>query len=185
MLFEAFAIAFTSVGGYEIAQYFIGQRRRLKSFKKARYHADCNNKPLLVVGAPLAPGFSPARLLNSPHHPCGDITTDICEEKLKLYRNTMVADIRCLPFRDKAFGASYCSHVLEHLHTVKDAKIAIKELQRVADSAHIVVPSKLSIVEWVCPGHFLWLKENGNCKYIIKQRRRPLLTYLRDKHIIS
>ena len=61
----------------------------------------------------------------------------------------------------------------------KDAKIVIKKLRRAANGARIVIPSKSSIVEWVCPSQNLWSKEDGNCEYIIRQRRRPLLTCLR------
>lgn len=135
----------------------LAERQRV--FQQARDYADSVRKPLLVVGAPMF----------SVNHPCGDVTIDISPEKAAMC-NGEVADVRNIPYPDKYFGAAFASHVLEHLETVKDARIAISELHRVADKVFIVVPSKWSLAAWLYPEHHLWLTP-GNGSFIIEQRQ--------------
>lgn len=71
----------------------------------------------------------------------------------------MAADIRKLPFSDKHFGSSYCSHVLEHMPSAQDLAAAWSELHRVADAVYICVPSRASIWAHLVPDHYLWLKQ--------------------------
>jgi SAM-dependent methyltransferase len=66
-------------------------------------------------------------------------------EKVKTankYENSVVGDIRSLPYRDKSFDGIFCHHVLEHL---EEPKKAVKEFFRVLRKDGIViaeVPSK-------------------------------------------
>lgn len=50
----------------------------------------------------------------------------------------VLADIECLPFRDKWFGFVYCSHLLEHVdHPIK----ACSEIMRVGRRGYIETPT--------------------------------------------
>lgn len=132
---------------------------RHQTFARAREYADGVGKPLLVVGAP-------KWKLN---HPCGDITIDIDPEMASFCPTGQVADVRDIPYPDKYFGASYASHVIEHLPTVGDAVTALEELDRVSDRVFIVSPHRHSISAWLHPGHHLWVTEDEE-GFIIEQR---------------
>lgn len=58
---------------------------------------------------------------------------------LRLDRPFVLGDVEDLPFVDGAFAFAYCSHLLEH---TSDPARAIGELQRVARSGYIEVPSE-------------------------------------------
>ncbi|HIE17209.1 MAG TPA: methyltransferase domain-containing protein [Dehalococcoidia bacterium] len=77
-----------------------------------------------------------------------------------------VADVAQIPFCDKAFGAAFTSHVLEHLPTIGHAKKALEELNRVADAVFIAHPSRQSIGAWLHPGHNLWIWQNSGMVYV-------------------
>jgi len=67
------------------------------------------------------------------------VGVDISEKMLKKanqkgVENLLLADVRCLPFRDLSFDATICNHVL---HLVEDWKIALKEIARV--TRHVLV----------------------------------------------
>jgi len=130
---------------------------RTKYYNKAHKISRKLKKPLLVVGRPrFAHGLGP------PLHGCGDICVDIegCPECPKSKK----ADVTNLPFKDKQFGAVFCSHVLEH---IKNPKKAIKELARVGNYVVILFPTKLSILARIHPGHhgesleYLWKLGDG------------------------
>mgnify|MGYP001602609251 CR=1 FL=1 len=55
-----------------------------------------------------------------------------------------------LPFGDKQFDVAFASHVLEHL---ENWRLALGEMQRVADFTVIVLPHPLSIGGWIVPEH--------------------------------
>jgi len=65
----------------------------------------------------------------------------------------LAADIECLPFKDKSFDFSYCSHVLEH---VKNPEQACQELMRVSNSGYIETPNKYTEYFAGYPSH-RWL----------------------------
>ncbi len=148
-----------ALGTYEGIHFSEDLKERREVYALARAYADERRKPLLVVGAPK---------LNF-NHPCGDITIDIDPTWLKYCPNGEIADVRDIPYPDKYFGASYCSHVLEHLFTVDDCYQALSELDRVSDGVFIVVPDKSSIAAWFWPGHHLWVIPNEN-GVVIEQR---------------
>lgn len=138
-----------------------GERRLV--FTQARKYADSVSKPLLVVGAPK---------IVFGGHPCGDVTIDI-DPSIPTVCDVTLADVRDIPFRSEYFGAAYVSHVLEHLPTVEDARLALDELRRVADKVFIVSPHKTSLVAWLYPDHHLWVTASGD-GYIIEQRHTVL-----------
>ncbi|MGQ9545939.1 MAG: class I SAM-dependent methyltransferase [Dehalococcoidia bacterium] len=154
-------LTIASIAAREVFQLAVEHNERRQVFRQARDYADSVGKPLLVIGAPKW------RL----NHPCGDVTIDISPEMAK-FCNGQVADIRDIPYPDGYFGAAFASHVLEHLPTIEDAKIAFDEMERVADRVFIVSPHKTTIVAWLHPQHHLWVTPTGD-GYIIEQRGRP------------
>ena len=142
----------------EGVQQSIELKERRQVFKQARDYAGSVGKPLLVVG-------SPKFRLN---HPCGDVTIDISPEMAK-FCDGLVADIRRIPYPSGYFGAAFASHVVEHLATIEDAKVAFDEMERVADRVFIVSPHKSSVMAWIHPRHHLWVTPSGD-GYIIEQR---------------
>ena len=98
--------------------------------------------PVLEIGS----GHNP--------YPQSDILVDLyvddtCQREgtLKNHeRPLIVANIESLPFRNKAFGYSIASHVIEH---TKDIGSALSELQRVSTAGYFETPSAL--LEFVQP----------------------------------
>ena len=133
-------------------------QQRHQIYNQARNYADARGKPLLVVGTPKW-GFN---------HPCGDVTIDI-QPGMGTACEVVIADVRDIPYPDGHFGAAYCSHVLEHLHTVEDAFQALDEMERVADKVFTVSPHKTSICAQFYSDHHLWITPTGD-GYIIEQR---------------
>jgi SAM-dependent methyltransferase len=79
-----------------------------------------------------------------------------------------VVDIQKLPYEDKSFDFVFCSHVLEHLD---DPGQAIRELNRIASSGYVEVPTRLSDVMFNFTGiqdHHRWhgLNLNGTLALI-------------------
>lgn len=67
-----------------------------------------------------------------------------------------VLDIHRMPFADKAWDFTFCSHVIEHLDRPGDA---IRELERVSRRGYIEVPTRLSDVMLnftKIPNHHRW-----------------------------
>ncbi len=132
------------------------------NYEAALEAARTRGKPLLVVGGPL--GANPLRrFFPLPAHGCGDVCVDIEAGACAHCPLFIEADVRDLSiFPDGKFGAAFCSHVLEHLPTIEDARKAAAELQRVADEVYIVCPRKSSLLAWLIPDHHLWVSvENG------------------------
>lgn len=129
-------------------------------FEQARAYADSKRKPLLVIGTPK----------HSFSHPFGDVTIDTDTDKLG-QGNTEIADVRDIPYPNDYFGATYCSHVLEHLPTIEDAFKALDEMERVSNRVFTVSPHKTSLIAQIYPGHNLWITPSGD-GYIIEQRKQ-------------
>lgn len=67
-----------------------------------------------------------------------------------------VVDIHALPYADRSFDFTFCSHVLEHLD---DPGRAIRELNRVAPRGYVEVPTRVSDVMFNFTGmkdHHRW-----------------------------
>lgn len=133
----------------------INERHQI--FNQARDYADSVRKPLLVIGAPKLKFF----------HPYGDVTIDINPRMGT--GEVEIADVRDIPYPNGYFGATFCSHVLEHLATIEDASQALDEMERVADRVFVVTPHKTSLIANIHPDHHLWVTPSGD-GYIIEQR---------------
>lgn len=130
-------------GMWEGATQLRDINNRKDLYTQARTAADEKGKPLLVVGKPTIYGVR--------MHPCGDVCLDLqgCPE----CPSAVQGDVRNMTmFTDKQFGAVFCSHVLEHL-PLDQAQIAYRELQRVADTVFIALPSPVAFWTVINPDH--------------------------------
>ncbi len=77
-----------------------------------------------------------------------------------------------LPFADKEFNFIIASHVLEH---VEDIEYFIKELERVANSGYIIVPTRLedNLVDVNEKAHIWWINfdDINNSLFITKRKQ--------------
>jgi len=161
---------FLAVGGWQLIVWIGETRDKNRKYQAATAHAEKNNKPLLVVCGPW--GTKPFRhWFNKPAHGFGDVCLDINRRAIHGHPCGVVANVTHVPFEDKCFGAAFASHLLEHLPTTDDAKKALDELNRVAESVYIVYPSRQSIAGWVIADHHLWVWQKGDKTYL-RQRGR-------------
>jgi hypothetical protein len=72
-------------------------------------------------------------------------------------KHFVVADACAMPFRDKTFDFSICSHVAEH---VEDVDGFCSELNRVARGGYLETPSKLAEVLRHAPNHRWYVSIN-------------------------
>jgi hypothetical protein len=126
-------------------------------YEKARNYSISVGKPLIVMGG------------TKGRHGSGDICIDIDPKSCQGALTFLWGDIRAIPLPDKFAGAVFASHVLEHLYTVHDARIALAELLRIADRVYIVYPHKWNPMAWLHPGHHIWVSINGN--YVLFEQR--------------
>jgi SAM-dependent methyltransferase len=133
-------------------------RERDDKYANAWRTARESGKPMLVVGGPYGSPVS-GGLFKLKAHGCGDICLDI-DPRACTGCETVVADVRDIPFPDRYFGSALASHVIEHLPSINDAVQALNELYRVADEVFIASPSKQSVIAWFIPGHRLWVKQD-------------------------
>lgn len=159
-------------GGILIWQLIIWTREiryKNRQCRLAQEYSQQLKKPLLVAGGPW--GGRPWRhRLKIPAHAMGDVTIDISPMAVEGHPKGVVANVTNLPFPDKTFGAALASHLLEHLYDVNEAKLALSELNRVADRVFIAYPSRQSLAAWIIPDHRLWVWQKGN-EIFLKQRR--------------
>lgn len=80
------------------------------------------------------------------------------------------ANVMSLPFKDKAFDFSFCSHLLEH---VQDPGGVLKEIVRVSKSGYIEIPN--GIIETIYPfiSH-IWFVYNNNNKLILVRKSKKI-----------
>ena len=116
-------------------------------FTRAREAADRLGKPLLNAGC----GIWYWRAITE-----SDVNLDETSRNVPNFVLGTVEDMSM--FKDKEFGAVFCSHVLEH---VKDLGKARLELERVADYQFIITPSPLFLTNWFCPGHRRIFRDTG------------------------
>jgi membrane protein DedA with SNARE-associated domain len=156
-----------SFGLWQFIVWIYEIRDKNKKYKSALECAKISGKPFLV-GNPW--GVKPfRRFLNKPAHGAGDVCLDIDPKALSGQPGAVVGTITHLPFADKAFGAVFFSHVLEHLPTAFAAKQALEEMKRVADSVFIAYPSRQSIGGWMVRGHHLWVWQDDKCTYLLER----------------
>jgi len=157
-----------AAGTWQLAVLVFETRDKSRKFRAASGHARNEGRPLLVVGGPW--GAKPARRwLNKPAHGLGDVCLDIDPRAIHGHPAGVIASVTNIPFGDNVFGAAFASHLLEHLPTTGNARLALEELHRVADRVFIVYPSRQSIGGWVVPEHRLWVWQKGDDIYL-KQR---------------
>jgi len=137
------------LGGYQIAVSCLERKQRQDVYNLAYRAALERGKPLVVVGG--------HKGRHGTGHVCVDVNTESCRGAPVIIK----ADIRDIPLPDKYAGAAFASHVLEHLPTVFDAEIAMKELYRIADRVFIVSPHKWNPIAWLHPDHHLWVTQEG------------------------
>jgi len=142
----------TLVGGVAVLQivernYEEAERERL--YNIALYLATKANKPMLVVGVPYASNY-----------PCSpDVTLDISPVVLEQCPiGGIVADVRSIPYSDKEFGATFISHVLEHLRCLEEVQQAWRELWRVSDTVLVAYPKPTNPYANLNPRHHLWVE---------------------------
>ncbi len=153
------------VGSWQMAVWLSEIRSKNKSYQAARAYAAAKNKPLLVVGGPW--GSKPVRrMLKMPAHGNGDVCLDIERKAISGCPNGIAASVTDIPFRSKAFGAAFASHVLEHLPSANMANRALRELDRVAEVVFIVCPSRQSVTGRFMAGHHLLVWQKGKAFYL-------------------
>jgi len=59
----------------------------------------------------------------------------------------VVADARCMPFRDNEFDLVFSNSVIEHVGNIDDQKRFAKEFRRVGKEIYLQTPNKMSIIE--------------------------------------
>ena len=136
-----------------------------RGYKAAVAHARKAGKPLLVAGGPWS-DRGIRRWLKMPAHGGGDVCLDIERRAFEGHPCGVLADISRIPFCDKAFGAVFASHILEHLPSTYHADRALDELSRVSESVFLAYPSRQSIGAWLHPGHCLWVWQKGGAIYL-------------------
>ncbi len=146
--------------------------QKSKRYKAAVAHAQKRGKPLLVAGGPWS-NRGIRRWLNMPAHGKGDVCLDIERQAFEGHPYGVIGTVTHIPFTDKAFGAAFASHLLEHLSTIDSAKRALDELNRVAEAVFIAYPSKQSIGAWLHHGHNLWVWQDGNAIYLQQRGNSP------------
>jgi len=90
---------------------------------------------------------------------------------------TLITDKK-LPFENKEFDFVIASHVLEH---VEDINFFIKELERIANSGYIEVPTRLedNLVNVNEKAHIWWVNFNDiNNSLIITKRKQVIEPFL-------
>ena len=134
-------------------------REREAKFERAQNFAAQYKKPLLVVGSPVSRRSIKWAPFLPLAHPCGDYTLDIDPIVKELCPQPVVADVRCIPYPDKFFGAVFVSHVLEHLSSIEDFAQAVRELHRVAYTVEVAYPRTWNPYTSFVPDHYLYLDE--------------------------
>lgn len=129
--------------GWEVCCALYEKHERHVLFRRALAESRQRGKPMLVVGEPDG---------EYPCPPPPGVLVDLRERSVcPRYVRTSVE--RMPMFRDRQFGAAFCSHVIEHVERPLDA---LQELHRVADSVFISYPRPWRIATYLVPGH-TWL----------------------------
>lgn len=84
---------------------------------------------------------------------------------------TIICEATQLPFRDKTFDYSICSHLLEHIEG--PAKL-LNELQRISKAGYIEIPSEEAEYLFGRPWHY-WIGEIKNGVLILTPKDKPVL----------
>ncbi|MFC1646674.1 class I SAM-dependent methyltransferase [Patescibacteria group bacterium] len=80
------------------------------------------------------------------------------------------SDVINLPFKDKVFDFSFCSHLLEH---VEDPALVIKEITRISKRGYLEVPN--GICESIVPfDSHLWFVYTDNNKLVFIRKSKKI-----------
>ena len=153
------------VVGWQIVVWSGETLQKHSRYKAAVACAKKSGKPLLIAGGPWS-DRGIRKWLNMPAHGSGDVCLDIERRAFEGHPCGVIADVSRIPFSDKAFGAVFASHILEHLPSTYDADMALDELSRVAEGVFLAYPSRQSIGAWLHPGHNLWVWQKGDAIYL-------------------
>jgi SAM-dependent methyltransferase len=124
---------------------------------RAREESTRRRKPMLNVGAGTKGSSLRARILGPTLW--GDVNVDIQGQGAGDDGTVGYADVHDLPYKDKTFGASIASHVIEH---VEDPQAAINEMARVTDGpVFIIAPPWWAPHTWTHLGHRWLLNSDG------------------------
>ncbi|UCH50376.1 MAG: methyltransferase domain-containing protein [Chloroflexota bacterium] len=177
-----FCIVGVSLGvvGWQVAVWSGETLQKNRRYKAAAANARKTGKPLLVAGGPWS-NRGVRRWLNMPAHGGGDVCLDIERRAFRGHPCGVIADVTRIPFCDKAFGAVFASHILEHLPSTYHADRALDELNRVAETVFLAYPSRQSVGAWLHPGHYLWVWQKGDTVYL-KQRNDTVGKKTADHH---
>jgi hypothetical protein len=180
-----FCVVGISLGlvGWQLAVWSGEISQKNKRYEAAVAYARKSGKPLLIAGGPWS-NRGIRRWLNMPAHGYGDVCFDIERRAFEGHPCGLIADVTQIPFSDKAFGAAFASHLLEHMPTIGDAKRALEELNRVAKVVFIAYPSRQSIGAWLHRGHHLWVWQKGNAVYF-EQRGNSAGEKIARYHLID
>jgi hypothetical protein len=151
--------------GWQIAVWSVETLEKHRKYEAAVACCRKLGKPLLVAGGPWG-SYRIRRWLRMPAHGFGNVCLDIERRAFEGHPCGIVADVTQIPFRDKAFGAVFASHLLEHLPSISAAERAVDELNRVAEAVYIVCPSRQSVWAWLHSGHHLWVWQKGTAVHI-------------------
>jgi SAM-dependent methyltransferase len=161
-LFAAIAAVVVVEGLQQMSEH----QDRWIAWRSARQIADSRDLPLLNIGCPRMYPFK---------YPCGDTCLDISQERLSMCQSAypVFGDVRDIPFEDGYFGAVLCTHVLEHMATIDDARLAIAEMKRVSGGqVFIASPDRSSVAAWIHPEHRLWVEDTAEGILVAEQRER-------------
>lgn len=161
------------VGLWQLIVWLYEAKEKYAKCRAAVAYSKQNGKPLLVAGGPWG-GRSLRRRLRLPAHINGDVSVDINPNAIAGHPHGVLANVAHLPFIDKAFGAAFASHLLEHLPDTAAAQQALTELERVSEGVYIAYPSRQSLAAWFIRDHHLWVWQKEQTTYFKQRGRAPV-----------
>lgn len=130
--------------------------RPYKIFKQANKNSAKTNKPLLNIGAGTKSTSMKSFLFGNF---MADINMDINGEGVCNKNNVCYGNLMNIPYKNKHFSGVFASHVLEH---VDNPKLALKEMNRVADKVYILVPLWWCLHTWFYWDHMWYINLKKN-----------------------
>jgi ubiquinone/menaquinone biosynthesis C-methylase UbiE len=118
-----------------VFQFFRGFRKRRMQLFYRRFHITPQTEVLDLGGRE----FNWALM---PFHPRVTIVNRLLEGAQSGEIHWILADVRELPFADKAFEVVYSNSVIEHLETIEDQRRFAAECRRVGRSYYVQTPNR-------------------------------------------
>lgn len=148
-----------------------------------RVYLECCGLALLTKGKLLMVGMPhnlPYKQLLSAHQ-CGDVCLMLQEDPVFFAlpylkcRGPVHAVAGSLPFNDKTFRYSICTHVFAHLKTLEQAEAFSRELERVAEETLLIVPALPSGIAGESAGHYLSVRLRGGILEVVERSTGKML----------